>query len=566
MSARSNLAAAPDAAPAPPVPQVIVASATLAAAFGLLEAVIQVIRMLLKSPDPMGFPILWVAPLFYGLVGLVYGGFLSMIIWLAGRFRWLPDWLTKQIPNAGLGLLAVLGYYNALTLVFATSPWAMWILALGLAYQTIRLLDRGQRGALPRLAASGPWLGGVVALLAVTVTLGKLVRERTFLAEIPPARADAPNVLLITLDTLRADHVSAYGYGRPTPVLDQLAAEGMQFDYAIATASWTLPSHATIMTGLLTHEHQADMTGAGRLDERFHTLAEAFAGNGYATAAFVANEYASAANQGFGQGFSHFDDLFWSPADMIRWTKLGERLRLRLELSDALGWPQLGRKTAEEVNREFLTWLSHRPERPFFTWLNYFDPHDPYYAPAPYANLYGTKPASGDPGSFGVFGASDWGGVLSPAETQWQMDAYDSSIAYLDAQLGLLIDALRAAAVYDNTVLVVTSDHGEAFGAGTALHEVVSSAPAPAELMHNPYHPPNHPVAQGDLTSVTSDQWHAIFLQPADGRERQLEIYARDDVTDQQDLADLPAGQNAARELESRWRKLLAGSRPASAK
>ena len=129
---------------------------------------------------------------------------------------------------------------------------------------------------MSRLARSGPWMAGVVALLAMTVTVGTILRERTFLAGIPTARNDAPNVLLITLDTLRADHVSAYGYSRPTPALDRLAAEGLQFDYAIATASWTLPSHATMMTGLLTHEHDADMTGAGRLDERYHTLAEAF--------------------------------------------------------------------------------------------------------------------------------------------------------------------------------------------------------------------------------------------------------------------------------------------------
>ena len=295
---------------------------------------------------------------------------------------------------------------------------------------------------------------------------------------------------------------------------------------------------------------------------------------------------------------------------MVRWTKLGERLRLRLELSEALRWPQIGRKTAAEVNREFLSWLPGRDDRPFFAWLNYFDPHDPYYAPPPYRTWYGDKPAQGDPGSFGVVGASDWGGILSPEETQWQMDAYNSSIAYLDAQLGALFDALRSAGVYDDTVIVVTSDHGEAFGehdlyghanslyreslhvpliirypksipagqrvahvvslrdlaatisdlaglaprqafAGTPLHVAASSEPAPAELMHNPYHPPSHPVARGDLASITSDQWHAIYLQPSSGAATQTEIYARDDVADQKDLAGTPVGQDAMRQLEA---------------
>ena len=115
MSVRSTITAAPGLTPVPSVPQLIVASATLGAAFGLLEAIIQVVRMLLKSPDPMGFPILWVAPAFYGLVGLAYGCCLSLVVWLSRRLRWLPGRVVQQIPNGGLGLLAVLGYYNAAT-------------------------------------------------------------------------------------------------------------------------------------------------------------------------------------------------------------------------------------------------------------------------------------------------------------------------------------------------------------------------------------------------------------------------------------------------------------------
>ena len=605
-----NMAAAARPKTCPPSFQLIVASGCLAAGFGLLEGIIQAARMALKVPEPMGWPILWVTPAFYALVGVLYGAGLAIGIWWVRRFLRSRARISRMLPVYGLGLLAIIGYYNALSLLIATGHWATWIVALGLGYQTVRLLDLRRDGAIVLLNRLAPWMAGLIVVLAATVSLGNHFAKQAFLAGLPPAKSGAPNVLLITVDTLRADHVGAYGYGRPTPTLDTLAREGLQFDYAIATSSWTLPSHATLMTGLLPHEHLAEMMTGGRLDERFRTLAEAFSESGYASAAFVANEYACAANLGFGQGFGHFNDLFWSIADSLRWTKLGERVRMRLALTEALRWPQMGRKTAEEINLEAVHWLSGRPNRPFFAWLNYYDSHDPYYAPAKSSTRYGEKPVLGDPGSYGVLGASDWDGVLSPEETRWQIDAYDTAIAHTDEKLGELFDALRAAGLYDETIIVVTSDHGEAFGdhglyghanslyretlhvpliiryprsisagshvtttvslrdlAGTMvalagiqpaqafpgqpLHLGSGSQPVLAELMHNPYHPSSHPVARGALESITTDQLHVIYLRPSSGAATQTEIYARDDVADQKNLVDTPAGQEAIRQLEA---------------
>ena len=381
----------------------------------------------------------------------------------------------------------------------------------------------------------------------------------------------------------------------------KLRPRSIQYNRAIAPSSWTLPSHASIMTGLFNHEHKADAMTGNRLDEGFYTLAEAFGENGYATAAFVGNSFACTANLGFGQGFIHFEDLVWNAGSMLRLTTLGTKLDFKLMNSELVDFYQLGRKPAEEINREFLTWLTDHDERPFFAWLNYFDPHDPYEAPAPYDTYYGDKPANGDPGSFGALGASDWGGQLPPEELLWQNDAYDASIAYLDAQLGELFSSLRQYSLDDSTVIVITSDHGEAFGehdlyghgnslyleslhvplliyypsefpSGIQVDQAVSlrdlpatltklgkvdsehtisgedliqlaisgqssNAPALSELYKNPYHPENHPVSQSNLSSLTDDSWHAIWSQ--DG----YELFAINGSAGQRDFAGTPEGQ-----------------------
>lgn len=180
--------------------------------------------------------------------------------------------------------------------------------------------------------------------------------------------------------------------------------------------------------------------------------------------AVVANEFACTANLGFGQGFNYFNGMFWNLADGFRWTTIGNTLSWELKKFPQYELLQPGRKKAVDVNRYFLNWIQKRSDRPFFAWLNYFDPHDPYFAPAPFNTRYGSIPADGQAGSFGNLGASDWGGILTPGETDWQIDHYDASIAYLDDQLGKLFAGLRQAGLYDNTIIVITSDHGEAFG------------------------------------------------------------------------------------------------------
>ena len=205
------------------------------------------------------------------------------------------------------------------------------------------------------------------------------------------AGSQRPNVLLIVLDTLRADHLSSYRYLRTTtPKIDRLARDGVLFLNASATASWTLPSHASIMTGRYVFEHQAC---ARPLDKRFPTLAEFLASNGYATAGFVANTFYCGTKTGINRGFATYEDYFSNIYDMAFRTFYGKTLLERLPF---FGYYDIvGRKHAADVNRRFLVWIESHKNIPFFAFLNYLDVHDPYIAPSSYATRFSIHPNSG---------------------------------------------------------------------------------------------------------------------------------------------------------------------------
>ncbi len=232
---------------------------------------------------------------------------------------------------------------------------------------------------------------------------------------LPAAAPDAPNVLVIVVDTLRADHVSSYGYARPTtPNLDRMAQQGVRFDNAISPCSWSLPSHVSLLTGLYQFEH-----GVGSVQPEpwlgwgnkgmggFPTLGEALERRGYRTGAFSANRTYFSRDLGFGRGFVHFEDYFQSASDAFVRTLYGrEFARIYLKRSDhslvkrtlrRLGFTSLldqdaegsgsyggafgVRKRADVVNQEVMEWIDRDRQRPFFAFLNYFDVHDPYGGP-----------------------------------------------------------------------------------------------------------------------------------------------------------------------------------------
>lgn len=247
-----------------------------------------------------------------------------------------------------------------------------------------------------------------------------------------------PNVVLVSVDTLRADHVGAYGYGRDTtPHLDALAGESALFRNVFASSPWTLPSHASMMTGLEGRRHGVYYEG-DRMNPAQPTLASFLKDRGYATVgitggAFVAPFY------GFSRGFDSYT--------------IGHG-----ELAD----PQL----AARAEAEAAAWLEAHAEAPFFLFLHTYQVHHPYHSPEAYARRYAGPEAKRLAWNF----KSDhggWGSLFRPLpaeERQNIIDLYDGEIRYTDdALLGPLLDKLRSLGLYDRTLLIVTSDHGEEF-------------------------------------------------------------------------------------------------------
>lgn len=227
------------------------------------------------------------------------------------------------------------------------------------------------------------------------------------------ARGGPPDVLLVTLDTTRADHLGVYGArGAATPVVDKLASEGAIFEHAWAAAPLTTPSHASLLTGLYPAAHGVRNNGRFRLPSGAATLASVFAEAGYDTGAFV-GAFPVSRPFGLSRGFATFDDDFGADA----------RGRSRSE------------RRAGDVNARALPWIRRAASsnRPFFAWVHYYDAHDPYEPPPPFDARFADRP-------------------------------YDGEIAYADSALGEVIDALRKAGCLDRTIVVVAGDHGEGLG------------------------------------------------------------------------------------------------------
>jgi arylsulfatase A-like enzyme len=264
---------------------------------------------------------------------------------------------------------------------------------------------------------------------------------------------------------LRADHVSAYGYSRPTtPNIDRLADRGVLFEGAFSPASWTLPSHVSMLTGLYPHQHGAEETYY-RGHEK--TLAEALRDRGYRTGAVSANTLWFARHRGVARGFVRFDDYFHSVADMASRTMLGRRFAKGI--LPRLGYEDHpGRRRAPSVNEGALNWIDKESGRPFFLFLNYLDSHDPYLPPTPYRTKFSRMP---DPGGRLNGRQGRYYPELTPEELQGEVDAYDGAINYVDEHIGQLVAALEERGLMKNTILIVTSDHGESFGEhGLLMH------------------------------------------------------------------------------------------------
>jgi arylsulfatase A-like enzyme len=475
-------------------------------AAGLLEMVLLVVRVKVfeKGVFLRSSQFYWMIPV--ADVGLFLASGLAVGL-LARPWRaWRPS-----LVVGGLLFLACL---SQLLLVRGLMLVACVMVAAGFSRVVTPMVLRRQSFFLKLVKRSAPVLAlGLIAITGWTFARESLARRRALEGR-PLAAAGAPNVLFVVLDTVRADHLSLHGYGRETtPHLSLLAKKGVRFDRVHSTAPWTLPSHASLFTGRWPHELNVEQRGG--LDSTYPTLAEFLRSRGYATAGIVANQFYCGHESGLNRGFDDYRDFPVTPGAVFRSSTLGWLLartfnRVQDELAARFKPNQIAvlsqdfqRKDGDEVNREFLDWLAVRGDRPFFAFLNYFDAHGPYVAPSTLHRHFGMVPKSHDE----IVLVRDWWKESKAPHTAEQLkllvDSYDDCIAALDQQLGRLFEELTRRGLLDNTLVIITADHGEEFGEhghythGFSLYEPETHVPL---VIFGPSRVPKNQVVQESVS------------------------------------------------------------------
>ncbi len=446
---------------------VLLLSAWCGLAAGELEVASRVISRNLGATNGLYLMMrhfIWLVPLIDMSVFLALGLLLAMAtrFW-PRRAGWLGPRLLFAWAILPALLLAGRGIYTE----------ALIVLALGFASLVTPVFERDPARMRRYVALSFPLLLAAVIMQGLLLVGGDwLKRRREEARPLPPP--GSPNVLLIVLDTVRADHLGVYGYERPTsPNLDQLARRSIRFEQARSAAPWTLASHATMFTARWPHE--LDVKWLQPMSRKFPTLAEYLGSLGYATAGFVGNTYYCAYDSGLDRGFTHYEDYVLETLPAIRTARLVDLwFKSLAQLGESLPTNPLvlqqitreDRKEAREVNREFLEWLKERrqPERPFFAFLNYVDAHAPYVLPAGSTCRFGSVPTPAEI----LFLLKGWFEAdkqrLPQQARVLARDSYDNCLAYLDERLGELLDELERRGVTDRTIVIVTADHGEGLG------------------------------------------------------------------------------------------------------
>lgn len=521
---------------------------------------------------------------------------MAMLLGLAGVLLiprpFLPParWLAWAI-----GILGAVAGYGVLA-QFPFRQRAAIILAIGLGTVLSRVWMRSPQRSARWLRRS---LLPVTALSLAAVAWPAVAA----LQRIPPLRPlvaeNQPDILLIVLDTLRADRVGAYGYPRPTtPFLDELAQQSLLFENAFANSSWTLPSHVSMLTGRLPSAHRAELQ---TYDGRFSTLQEYLGQRGYFTAAVSANAAYASCHSGVTAGFHQAR----TPLPPAAFFLGGVYLRTLERFIPALKQIAPAEVLGSQIVQDFSELMQSRPRRPAFVLVNFMEVHEPNRAPADLrARFAGTSHAeSWDPARM-----EDC--PPSPEFVQLTSDLYDASIAEADRQLRGLFRALPGLGLDKNLLVIITSDHGESLGehglmghrnslyveqlrvpllikfphgkeAGQRNSTLVSLRQIPATIAHllgdqtvpfrgTPLHPSAlaslpadraifaeltggpwpgvaecWPIHQGGIRSMITPQWHLLAQDNG-----QVELYSRSaDPQDRRNLAQDPAHQQTLEDL-----------------
>ena len=322
----------------------------------------------------------------------------------------------RVVEDAGIDLILT-AIVTALAIWLATRIGRSWSLraAVGTAVVAAALLVIGET------SAPGPKAGATVPAAATRLS----IRPR--------------NVVLVSIDSLRSDHVHCYGYPRPTsPTLDRLAAEGVRFATAYSVSSWTLPAHATVLTGRYPFSHGA-IEANRRISPQIPTLATQLGGRGFKTGGFVSYEFMRR-RYGFHLGFDHYDDF---TTDLN--TEAEERKA----------------RTGPILNQQIIPWVEAHRDQPFFLFVHYFDVHWDYDPPPPYDTMFDADYQGPDLRPFLHNPA------IRPGMPKRHLDhliaLYDGEIRFTDDVVREVIDSLDRLGIGQDTLLIITADHGDEF-------------------------------------------------------------------------------------------------------
>ncbi|HWE38947.1 MAG TPA: sulfatase [Isosphaeraceae bacterium] len=376
-------------------------------------------------------------------------------------------WRGLVSHRAAAWMFATLALWGPL-LRFPVIGWASLLLAAGLGrrfglWVGVHPVGFG-RFARPSLVV----LVGVVGALAAATTGRRVVAEWRATAALPPPPAGARNVLLVVLDTVRAQSLGLYGRDRATsPQLERWARRGVRFERALAPAPWTFPSHASFFTGQW--PHRVGLEWEPSLPPGVPTIAGNLAARGYRTAGFCANTMFCSYETGLDRGFAHFEDYHLSPRAVLASSPIGRWvLRQALGSLDVaeLKWLRFQSRPAPEIRRSFRDWLGddRRGGRPFFAFLNFIDAHEPFVLSEASRARIGLGPES----AADRLAALDYWTTdkrrLNARDVRRAIDAYEDCITFLDREVGALLDDLDRRGVLRDTLVIITSDHGEQFG------------------------------------------------------------------------------------------------------
>ena len=419
--------------------------------------------------------------------------------------------LARREVRVGLAL-GMAAFFVLLT-VEPLHDLAALFLAAGVGVQGARMAGgrilSGTRRALPAAA---------VVVLGAGALQGGATAFRQGRAGTSGA-GDAPNVVLLILDTVRARSMGPWGAGPgASPEMDRLAREAVTFRWAVSPSPWTLPAHASLFTGRWPQELSAGWTRP--LDGSHPTLAEVMTARGYRTGGFVGNLLQASHHTGLDRGFQVYRDFPLDPGTIL----FTESFLRSLVLSDPVRrlvarHELVTRKDAPEVNREFFDWVD-AGDGPFFAFLNYFDAHEPLHPPGVPARDWNRYVHRGGV----MYGENAW------VEEKWEMDplgvdrlraAYAQGVARTDAGVGALIRGLRERGLLERTLLVVAGDHGEQLGENGLFDHSNSVYPV---LLHVPLMVRGPGVPKGVVVeeAVSLRDLAATLLEETGGRPGSL--------------------------------------------